>query len=65
MSASFEPGTLIGQCACGAALTVHHMRFECPLTLQPQEISKGLRELVRAVFESRFDVEHVVVLGEN
>lgn len=67
MSAPFEPSTLIGRCACGAALTAWHLQFSCPLTLQPQEISKELRGLVmnRAVFESRFDVEHVVVLGEN
>lgn len=57
--------TLIGQCACGAALTAWHLQNACPLTLQPSELgAESIEWLVRA-YENRLDTTHVAVLGEN
>lgn len=56
---------LIGQCQCGASLTAYHVRYECPLTLQPSAPSLELIELVRSAFDAKYDTSHVAVLGEN
>lgn len=56
---------LIGQCACGAALTVWHLQFWCPLLSQRAYEEEKLADVVREVFESRFDTTQVAVLGEN
>lgn len=67
-----EPEPLYGQCKCGAALTVLHLRDHCPL--RPQQVSlasmseaqaKELRALVQNAFDSKYDTTHVAVLGEN
>lgn len=46
-------------------MTVDHVRFHCPLLMQPSEPSEELLELVRTAFTVRYSVEHVAVLGEN
>lgn len=56
---------LIGQCACGATLTAFHVRYDCPLTLQPSAPCRDLIELVRSVFDAKYDTTHVADLGYN
>lgn len=68
MSAPFEPSTLIGRCACGAALTAWHLQFSCPLNRQ--QASDALQAaFVNHAYEwwwkDRLDTSHVAVLGEN
>lgn len=67
-----EREPLYGQCKCGAALTVLHLRYHCPL--QQQQVSfasmteaqgQELRALIRAAFASRLDTAHVAELGYN
>lgn len=62
------PEPLYGQCKCGAALTVDHLRNHCPL--RPQQArdaleAAGIKALVAAAYENRLDTTHVAVLGEN
>ncbi len=61
------PEPMYGQCACGASLTVNHLKYWCPL--RPQQtrayVEEELTEAVKAAFAVRFDVSHVAVLGEN
>lgn len=58
---------LFGQCACGAALTVHHLIYECSLSKQhgKEAISAAFEDAVRKAWESRFDTTHAAVLGYN
>lgn len=59
------PEPLYGQCKCGAALTVDHIRNHCPLRPQRAFEEERLSEAVRVVFEARLDTTHAAVLGEN
>lgn len=66
MSPYLEP--LYGQCKCGAALTVDHLRNHCPLNRQ--QASDALQAaFVNHAYEwwwnDRLDTSHVAVLGEN
>lgn len=57
---------IFGRCACGAALTVQHLQFFCPLYRQRRVYEEEeLPAIIRAMFESRLDMSHVAVLGEN
>lgn len=62
------PEPMYGQCACGASLTVDHVRNHCPLRPQQANVNE-LAELWWDEFtrrwQARFDVSHVAVLGEN
>jgi hypothetical protein len=60
---------LIGQCACGAALTQHHVLFECPL--RPQLVAdtasqqRELERVIRSALKERMSDENVAERGYN
>jgi hypothetical protein len=60
---------MYGQCRCGAALTVDHLRNHCPLNKQRHAFDEAsqarMREIVDAAWAKRDDLSHVAVLGEN
>lgn len=61
-----DANVLYGQCACGATLTVEHLRYHCPLQPQQERNDRLAHHLWWTEFMAkRYDTSHVAVLGEN
>lgn len=61
-----HPEPLFGQCVCGGALTVEHLRYHCPLQPQQERDDRLRHHLWWAEFmANRLDTSNVAELGYN